>query len=408
LQKLQRYADVQARIWQAEGRQAKWSSLLFRLPLRFVQGYILRLGFLDGLAGLQVCLLVAYLSWLKQACLWQLQAGRDWREADRQKFPVPKTDATQNEPAPGLAGGSSEVEKLRGVQTPGKAGGYGAVPTESEARTKLRLASRPRTFREFRRRITPKWLSVDARRHRRNIIFRRLGIQRCYTPPIVTREPNLTVRSSLPFVVSHELLRNPRLTFLQIGAYDGIGEDDLRGLVFAHKLRGLLVEPQPNAFARLQHTYRNQPQVTLLQAAVAEAEGTRNLYCRRGEPSMAASFNIEHLRKHGISDDDIETLTVPCHTVESALRTAGLTHVDLIQIDAEGYDWPIIRSIDFAKLQPRILRFEYRHMTDREADDCLALLASHGYRFIMEARDIIAHHSAELTATLAPPQRRIA
>ena len=39
--------------------------------------------FLDGLAGLQVCVLVAYLSWLKHAYLWQLQSGRDWREADR-------------------------------------------------------------------------------------------------------------------------------------------------------------------------------------------------------------------------------------------------------------------------------------------------------------------------------------
>jgi hypothetical protein len=76
--------------------------------------------------------------------------------------------------------------------------------------------------------------------------------------------------------------------------------------------------------------------------------------------------------------------------VESALRAAGLTHVDLVQIDAEGYDWPIIRSIDFARLKPRILRFEYRHMSAADADTCLAHLTSHGYRFVVERRDIIA------------------
>ena len=65
----------------AVGRSLR--QLLFRFPLRFVQGYVLRLGFLDGLAGLQVCVLVAYLSWLKQAYLWQLQSGRDRRELDR-------------------------------------------------------------------------------------------------------------------------------------------------------------------------------------------------------------------------------------------------------------------------------------------------------------------------------------
>ena len=86
LPKLSRYADVQARIWQAEGRRAKLQRPAAPFSAAICQGYVLRLGFLDGLAGLQVCMLVAYLSWLKQAYLWQLQSGRDWREADRREF----------------------------------------------------------------------------------------------------------------------------------------------------------------------------------------------------------------------------------------------------------------------------------------------------------------------------------
>jgi len=403
LPKVERYAVVQARVWHAEGRKAKVGDLLLRMPLRFVQGYVFRLGFLDGLAGLQVCMLVAYLSWLKQAYLWQLHAGRDWREADRAEFGVDVV-------APGSAGGSLGIGPRIEVSTPGRAGGCQSLASENieqVSASPLPEPSVPR-LRALRRRLTPKWLSTDARRLRRNIFFRKLGYQRCYTPPIVTRDPGLVVRSSLPFVFAHELLRNPRLTFLQIGAYDGIGDDDLRGLIMAHQLRGVLVEPQPEAFARLQQTYRGVPNVTLLQAAIAEEEGTRELYCRQGEASMAASFVREHLRRHGIPDSEIVTQKVACHTVESALRVAGLTHVDLIQIDAEGYDWPIIRSIDFARVRPRILRFEYRHMSPGDADACLALLASHGYRFILENRDIIAHQSAELSATLAPPQRRTA
>ncbi len=82
LPKLVRYAAVQSRIWYAEGRRAHWGHLLLKFPLRFLQGYVLRLGFLDGLAGLQVCMLVAYLSYLKHAYLWQRQHARDWRELD--------------------------------------------------------------------------------------------------------------------------------------------------------------------------------------------------------------------------------------------------------------------------------------------------------------------------------------
>jgi glycosyltransferase involved in cell wall biosynthesis len=84
LPKLARYADVQSRIWHAEGRRARLHHLLLKFPLRFLQGYVLRLGFLDGLAGLQVCFLVAYLSFLKHAYLWQRQQVRDWREIDAQ------------------------------------------------------------------------------------------------------------------------------------------------------------------------------------------------------------------------------------------------------------------------------------------------------------------------------------
>ncbi|MFV2070524.1 MAG: hypothetical protein ACC645_26450, partial [Pirellulales bacterium] len=40
--------------------------------LRFLHTYIVRLGFLDGLAGLQVCMLTGYSSFMKQARLWEL------------------------------------------------------------------------------------------------------------------------------------------------------------------------------------------------------------------------------------------------------------------------------------------------------------------------------------------------
>jgi FkbM family methyltransferase len=260
-------------------------------------------------------------------------------------------------------------------------------------------------LREIRRRLTPHWLRTEARRQWRNRVFRRLGIERCYTPPIITAKPQLLARSWLPFVVAHELLDKRDVTFLQIGAFDGEADDDLRELVVKHALRGLLVEPQPAAFARLQKTYRDQPQVTLLQAAISDRDGVCDLYCRRGEASMAASFDRDHLRRHGIPDDQIVRHEVVCHTIESALRVAGFESVDLIQIDAEGCDWPIIRSIDFTRIRPAILRFEYRHMRASEADACLELLAGHGYQFLLEPRDIIAHYAGRLDSAASVSRR---
>lgn len=84
LPKLERYARVQADVWHSQGRRVRRLDMFFRGPLRFVQGYALRRGFLDGLAGLQVCVLVAYVSYLKVACLWERQNARDWRELESQ------------------------------------------------------------------------------------------------------------------------------------------------------------------------------------------------------------------------------------------------------------------------------------------------------------------------------------
>ena len=77
LPKLQRYAAVQAaHLASAGAAHESRCRLLFRGPLRFLQGYVWRLGFLDGMAGLQVCALVAYLSYLKHARLWELEHAR--------------------------------------------------------------------------------------------------------------------------------------------------------------------------------------------------------------------------------------------------------------------------------------------------------------------------------------------
>jgi hypothetical protein len=73
LGKLNRYADAGAtiKIDRESHRDKSAFSMLMRAPLRFVQLYVLRLGFLDGVPGLQVCMFTAFYSFLKQAKHWE-------------------------------------------------------------------------------------------------------------------------------------------------------------------------------------------------------------------------------------------------------------------------------------------------------------------------------------------------
>jgi glycosyltransferase involved in cell wall biosynthesis len=72
LYKLNRYAGWGALNLRDAGRRPSLLALLTRAPLRFLQLYFLRLGFLDGVPGFQICVHTAYYAFLKQAKLWEL------------------------------------------------------------------------------------------------------------------------------------------------------------------------------------------------------------------------------------------------------------------------------------------------------------------------------------------------
>jgi len=70
------YAVYGARELAKQGRKAGILDLLMRPIVRFIVGYFLRLGFLDGLPGLIVALDDAFSTYLKYAHLWELQQKR--------------------------------------------------------------------------------------------------------------------------------------------------------------------------------------------------------------------------------------------------------------------------------------------------------------------------------------------
>ena len=72
--KMHRYTTYQAEVWHRQGKRSSLLKLVFTGPLRFVRSYFINRGFLDGVAGFQVCALTAFYSFMKQARLWELHA----------------------------------------------------------------------------------------------------------------------------------------------------------------------------------------------------------------------------------------------------------------------------------------------------------------------------------------------
>jgi glycosyltransferase involved in cell wall biosynthesis len=73
LLKLNRYAKWGAMNMRDKRREPSGLAMLFRAPLRFFQLYVVRLGFLDGIPGFQICMYTAFYAFLKQAKLWEMK-----------------------------------------------------------------------------------------------------------------------------------------------------------------------------------------------------------------------------------------------------------------------------------------------------------------------------------------------
>jgi glycosyltransferase involved in cell wall biosynthesis len=69
--KRNRYSAWGAMNMYEEGRKPSLLKMFTRMPLRFLQLYFLRLGFLDGVPGFQICMYTAFYTFVKQAKLWE-------------------------------------------------------------------------------------------------------------------------------------------------------------------------------------------------------------------------------------------------------------------------------------------------------------------------------------------------
>ena len=170
---------------------------------------------------------------------------------------------------------------------------------------------------------------------------------------------------------------------IQIGACDGVMADPLHDWIKRGNWRGILVEPQAVEFERLKHTYRDEHDRLIFEnVAIADTDGTCTLYrlkdsartadWERGTASLVVPFNA----------DRFVAETVKSLTFDTLLRRHGVSHLDLLQIDAEGYDFEILKRIDFGRLRPSMIRYEHRHLKPREKHACRIHLERCGYRIL--------------------------
>ena len=210
------------------------------------------------------------------------------------------------------------------------------------------------------------------------------------------------VLNQLIYLLWNKFKNLENLSFIQIGASDGEISDPIYQAVQQFNWTGVAVEPLKASFERLKERFKDKPDVKLENVAISSHDGIQTLYKIREDTQeklvewshQIASFDRQHLLKFADCIPDIEnkivTEEVECKTLGGMLEKHFIKEVDLLQIDAEGYDYQIFKMIDFSTFSPTVINLEYIHMSRDHLVEIIMTLIDQNYSFYCGSLDLTA------------------
>jgi len=153
---------------------------------------------------------------------------------------------------------------------------------------------------------------------------------------------------------------------VQIGAHDGILGEEYglqEFLETTEEFRLVLVEPIAKYFDNLVNVYgKYNDMVEYCNYAIADVDG---------EIGMVEQGCMSFISPQG-------AIKIKSKTWDSFVNEMKINKIDLLILDCEGYESQILQSIDFAKIKPQVIRYEYAHIANKE--ECDKFLTQQGYR----------------------------
>jgi len=207
----------------------------------------------------------------------------------------------------------------------------------------------------------------------------------------------------------------PEPTFVKVGANDGITGDPVSDLLLADaRWKGLLIEPVPFIFDRLRKNFGEGPRFMLEQIAIGPNSGQAAFYyvdakaidCLPGLPvwyDQLGSFDRNHIVRqlNGVLAPFIRECLVEVRRLPEVLKQRGIRDVHLLHIDAEGYDYEVLKTADLDHRPPAAILIENKNLAEAQKTELVSLLRRQGYSVDQCDGDYFAVHQASPLPRLA-------
>ena len=176
---------------------------------------------------------------------------------------------------------------------------------------------------------------------------------------------------------------------IQIGANDGSRFDELNIFIKKYKIKSILVEPINEYFEDLKKNYKNLENVYFENSAITVGTKEKEIYAVNYKNlndyddhiKGISSFNKNHLIKHGVKSNHILKKKINCISILNLLKKYNISNLDILFIDAEGYDGDILIDFFSSSTQEPILIFEYIHIENKIFKDLVSILTNKKYSY---------------------------
>ncbi|PHN08596.1 FkbM family methyltransferase [Flavilitoribacter nigricans] len=200
------------------------------------------------------------------------------------------------------------------------------------------------------------------------------------------KKPFLKDQSLPPYWIDR-LLGKQDAWLVQIGSNDGKTGDPFYPLLAKNRQwRALFVEPIPFFFKKLRENYPDTQRFRFENAAVNSGEKLPFYWLSPEVNSefpdlpywyeQLGSFDREHIVRQVkpevipyIVSETIEGISLPDLLVRHEIKG-----IDILHIDAEGYDWQILSQLDLQRFQPAFILYEFHHLSPADQAAAAAFL----------------------------------
>jgi FkbM family methyltransferase len=157
--------------------------------------------------------------------------------------------------------------------------------------------------------------------------------------------------------------------FIELGANDGIKQSNTAFLEFYRDWKGVLIEPSHNAFEQCKE---NRPNSSCYNVACVSSTFEGNFIEGDFNGNLMSSVDGKRLSSSN-------KIAVEATTLEKILNSINANKIDLLSLDTEGYELPILEGLNLDRYRPSYLLIE---IYNKDYDSLVSFLNSKKYKLI--------------------------